>query len=112
MAGGMERRRAAGRETYMEEQARRELRERPRDVHAQLAVRVRAGHQGAEVKGKFAVMPYPAFEGGGKAGVLGGGNFVISTYAANPGGALKFIDFAHRPGDGEQSAADFGVRRC
>jgi multiple sugar transport system substrate-binding protein len=47
-----------------------------------------------KVKGKFAVAPYPSFEGGGKAAVLGGHNMVISTYSKNPGGALKFIDYA------------------
>jgi multiple sugar transport system substrate-binding protein len=47
-----------------------------------------------KVKGKFAVAPYPAFEGGGKAAVLGGHNMVISVYSKNPGGALKFIDYA------------------
>jgi multiple sugar transport system substrate-binding protein len=46
------------------------------------------------VKGKFAVAPYPEFEGGGKAAVLGGHNMVISVYSKNPGGALKFIDYA------------------
>ena len=44
-------------------------------------------------KGKFAVAPFPAFEGGGKAGILGGANLVISTFSKNPGGALKFIDY-------------------
>ena len=47
-----------------------------------------------KVKGKFAVAPYPSFEGGGKASVLGGHNMVISVYSKNPGGALKFIDYA------------------
>jgi multiple sugar transport system substrate-binding protein len=46
-----------------------------------------------KVKGKFAVAPYPAFEGGGKAAILGGHNMVISVFSTNPGGALKFIDF-------------------
>jgi multiple sugar transport system substrate-binding protein len=46
------------------------------------------------VKGKFAVAPYPEYEGGGKAAVLGGHNMVISAYSKNPGGALKFIDYA------------------
>ncbi len=44
-------------------------------------------------KGKFDVVPFPAFEGGGKAGILGGANLVISTFTKNPGGALKFIDY-------------------
>ena len=46
-----------------------------------------------KVKGKFAVAPYPSFEGGGKASVLGGHNMVISTFSKNPGGILKFIDY-------------------
>jgi multiple sugar transport system substrate-binding protein len=47
----------------------------------------------AKVKGKFAVAPFPAFEGAGKAGILGGHNDVISAYSKNPGGALKLVDF-------------------
>jgi trehalose/maltose transport system substrate-binding protein len=50
--------------------------------------------QAPEVKGKFAVAPYPEFEGGGKAAVLGGHNMVISVYSDNPGAMLKFIDYA------------------
>ena len=46
-----------------------------------------------KTKGKFAVVPFPAFAGGGKAGILGGANLVISTFSKNPGGALKFIDY-------------------
>src|SRR4051812_15514272 len=52
------------------------------------------GEKAPKVKGKFAVAPYPSFEGGGKAAVLGGHNMVISVYSKNPGGALKFIDYA------------------
>jgi multiple sugar transport system substrate-binding protein len=47
-----------------------------------------------KVKGKFEVAPYPEFEGGGKAAVLGGHNMVISVYSDNPGAMLKFIDYA------------------
>src|SRR5215213_7933427 len=50
--------------------------------------------QAPKVKGKFDVAPYPEFEGGGKAAVLGGHNMVISVYSKNPGGMLKFIDYA------------------
>jgi trehalose/maltose transport system substrate-binding protein len=53
--------------------------------------------QAPKVKGKFAVAPYPEWEGGGKAAVIGGHNMVISTYSKNPGGALKFIDYATSP---------------
>ena len=42
----------------------------------------------------FEVAPFPPFEGGGKAGILGGHNKVISVYSENPGGALAFVDYA------------------
>ena len=47
---------------------------------------------GSKIKGKFKVAPFPSFEGGDKAGVLGGDNLVISAFSKNPGGALKLID--------------------
>ncbi len=53
--------------------------------------------KGTKVKGKFDVAPLPAFEGGGKAGILGGHNLVISVYSKNPGAALKWIDFYTSP---------------
>jgi multiple sugar transport system substrate-binding protein len=46
-----------------------------------------------ELKGKFAVAPLPAYEGAGRASILGGGNSVISVYSKNPGGALAVVDF-------------------
>ena len=52
---------------------------------------------GSKVKGKYAVAPLPSFEGGGKAGILGGHNTVISTYTKNPGLALKFADYVASP---------------
>jgi trehalose/maltose transport system substrate-binding protein len=57
-----------------------------------------ADNKGAsKVKGKYKVAPLPSFEGGGKAGILGGHNSVISTYTKNPGLALKFADFYASP---------------
>ena len=47
----------------------------------------------AKLKGKFDVAPLPAFEGAGRASILGGGNNVISRYSKNPGGALAVVDF-------------------
>jgi multiple sugar transport system substrate-binding protein len=47
----------------------------------------------SKVKGKYKVAPLPTFEGGGKAGILGGHNSVISAYTKNPGLALKLADF-------------------
>jgi multiple sugar transport system substrate-binding protein len=50
-----------------------------------------------KVKGKFEVAPYPEWEGGGAAAVLGGHNMVISVYSDNPAAMLKFIDYATSP---------------
>ncbi|MEA2251026.1 MAG: trehalose/maltose transport system substrate-binding protein [Solirubrobacteraceae bacterium] len=56
-----------------------------------------ANSAGSKVKGKYKVAPLPSFEGGGKAGILGGHNSVISVYTKNPGLALKFADFYASP---------------
>jgi multiple sugar transport system substrate-binding protein len=50
-----------------------------------------------KVKGKFEAAPQPTFEGGQKAGILGGHNSVISVYSKNPGAALKMVDFIGSP---------------
>jgi multiple sugar transport system substrate-binding protein len=52
---------------------------------------------GSKVKGKYAVAPLPTFQGGGKAGILGGHNSVVSVYTKNPGLALKFADYKASP---------------
>jgi multiple sugar transport system substrate-binding protein len=49
------------------------------------------------IKGKYAVLPLPSFQGGGRAAVLGGHNSVISVYSNNPGLALKFADYYASP---------------
>jgi trehalose/maltose transport system substrate-binding protein len=51
----------------------------------------------SKIKGDYKVAPLPTFEGGGKAGILGGHNSVISVYTKNPGLALKFSDFYASP---------------
>jgi multiple sugar transport system substrate-binding protein len=61
------------------------------------------------LKGKFEVMPFPEFEGGGKAGILGGHNSVISVYSKNPGAALKIVDFIGSPEIQQMYAADFSL---
>jgi multiple sugar transport system substrate-binding protein len=63
----------------------------------------------AKVKGKFKVVPFPTFEGGGKAGILGGHNSVISVYSKNPGGALKLVDFIGSPAIQQAYAAKFSL---
>jgi multiple sugar transport system substrate-binding protein len=63
----------------------------------------------AKVKGKFKVMPFPTFEGGGKAAILGGHNSVISAFSKNPGAALKLIEFIGSPEIQRAYAAQFSL---
>jgi len=53
--------------------------------------------QSPDLKGKVKVVPFPKWQGAGTAGVLGGGNAVISVYSKNPGGALTVADFLSSP---------------
>ena len=63
----------------------------------------------AKVKGKFEAAPQPEFEGGGKAGILGGHNSVISVYSKNPGAALKLVDYIGTPEIQRMYAAEFSL---
>jgi multiple sugar transport system substrate-binding protein len=79
--------------TYMEEPARRAF-EAGRVTFLRNWPYVYAtANRAKATSGKFDVVPFPSFEGAGKAGILGGANLVISTYSKNPGAALKFIDY-------------------
>jgi multiple sugar transport system substrate-binding protein len=79
--------------TYMEEPARRAF-EAGRVTFLRNWPYVYAtANRAKATKGNFDVAPFPEWEGGGKAGILGGFNLVISTYSKNPGAALKFIDY-------------------
>jgi trehalose/maltose transport system substrate-binding protein len=80
--------------TYMEEEARRTFEAGRADFERQWPYAYALGNmKGSKVKGKFAVAPYPEWQGGGKAAILGGHNSVVSAYSKNPGGALKLIDY-------------------
>jgi len=63
----------------------------------------------AKVKGNFDVGPQPTFEGGQKAGILGGHNSVVSVYSKNPGGALKLIEHIGSPEIQKAYAAQFSL---
>jgi multiple sugar transport system substrate-binding protein len=64
---------------------------------------------GSKIRDEFEVVPYPPFEGGKTAGILGGLNLVISAYAANPGGALAFVDFATNQESMNRAASEFAL---
>jgi multiple sugar transport system substrate-binding protein len=65
--------------------------------------------KGSSVAGKFDVYPFPSFEGGGKAGILGGHNFVISVYSDNPGGALAWTDYMTQEEQQTKEFVDFSL---
>jgi multiple sugar transport system substrate-binding protein len=85
---------ANGVTTYMEEESRRYWESGKATFMRNWPYAYALGEKkGTSVAGKFKVMPFPTFEGGGKAGILGGHNNVISVYSKNPGAALKWVDF-------------------
>jgi multiple sugar transport system substrate-binding protein len=86
---------ANGVTTYMEEEARRYFESGRATFMRNWPYAYELGQaKGSKVRGKFDVAPLPSFEGGGRAAILGGHNFVVSVYSDNPGAALKWIDFA------------------
>jgi multiple sugar transport system substrate-binding protein len=64
---------------------------------------------GSEIKGDFEVAPFPSWEGGEAAGVLGGSNLMISTYSSNPGGALKLVDFITNEESNNRAASKYAL---
>jgi multiple sugar transport system substrate-binding protein len=85
---------ANGVTTYMEEESRRYFESGKATFMRNWPYAYALGEaKGSKVKGKFTVAPFPVFENGGTAGILGGHNQVISVYSENPGGALKWIDY-------------------
>ena len=84
---------ARGVTTYMEEESRRYFESGKATYMRNWPYAYALGEKAKAVKGKFDVVPFPEFEGGGKAGILGGHNQVVSVYSKNPGGALKWIDY-------------------
>jgi multiple sugar transport system substrate-binding protein len=79
--------------TYMEEQARRAFEAGRVSMMRNWLYAFALGNQAKETKGRFTVIPFPSWEDGGRASVLGGHNMVISAYSDNPAATLKFIDY-------------------
>ena len=98
---------ARGVTTYMEEESRRYFESGKATFMRNWPYAYSLGQKAPAVKGKFDVMPFPDFEGGGKAGILGGHNQVISVYSENPGGALKYIDFVTGAEHQKEQMLDF-----
>ena len=93
MADGVKNKVAArGVTTYMEEESRRYFESGKATFMRNWPYAYALAKKANAVKDKFDVMPFPEWEGGGKAGILGGHNQVVSVYSKNPGGALKWIN--------------------
>ena len=96
--------------TYMEEDARQAFQAgRPAFMRNWPYAYALGNTKGSAVKGKFAVAPLPTFEGGGRAGILGGKDYVISAYSKNAKGAVRFIDYATSAAQSTRRAVKFAL---
>jgi trehalose/maltose transport system substrate-binding protein len=98
---------ANGVTTYMEEESRRYFESGRATFMRNWPYAYALGQKAPKVKGKFNVAPFPPFEGGGTAGILGGHNQVVSVYSKNPGGALKWIDYVTGEENQKRQLLDF-----
>jgi multiple sugar transport system substrate-binding protein len=96
--------------TYMEEESRRAFESGKYAFMRNWSYAYALGNaKGSKVKGKFKVAPFPDFEGGTKAAILGGHNLVISAYSKNPQGAVKLVDYLTSPEVEKINFAKFSI---
>jgi multiple sugar transport system substrate-binding protein len=95
--------------TYMEEEARAAFETGKYAFMRNWPYAYALGQKASKIKGKFAVAPQPSFEGGGKAGILGGHNSVISIYSKNPGAALAVVDYVTSVENNVRNASEFSL---
>jgi multiple sugar transport system substrate-binding protein len=93
--------------TYAEEESRRAFESGGYAFMRNWPYAYSLGKMSSAIKGRFAVAPLPRFAGGGRAGILGGHNLVISRFSKSPGAALRFIDFATGPEIERMAAAKY-----
>jgi multiple sugar transport system substrate-binding protein len=94
--------------TYMEEQARMAF-EAGRATFQRNWPYAYATAKKNKSAPEFEVVPFPEFEGAGKAGILGGHNDVISVNGKNPGGALVVLDYLSSEEEAITLAKDFSL---
>lgn len=78
--------------TYKEEEARRAFESGRATFMRNWPYAFSLGQEAPAVRGKFEVAPFPQWEGGDAASVLGGYNLAVSEYSDNPEGAAALID--------------------
>jgi multiple sugar transport system substrate-binding protein len=79
--------------TYMEEESRRAFENGNATFMRNWPYAYALGKE-SNIADQFDIAPFPSFEGGEPASVLGGINLGISAFSKNPEGAAAFIDFA------------------
>jgi multiple sugar transport system substrate-binding protein len=94
--------------TYMEEEARMAF-EAGRATFQRNWTYAYATAKKNDKAPQFKVTPFPSFEGGGKAGILGGHNDVISTSGKNPGGAIKVLEYLSTDDEGKSLMSEFSL---
>jgi multiple sugar transport system substrate-binding protein len=96
--------------TYMEEESRRAFESgKPAFMRNWSYAYALGNAKGSKVKDKFKVAPFPSFEGGTSAAILGGHNLVISAYSKNPKGAVQLINYLTSPEVEKVNFAKFSI---
>ena len=96
--------------TYMEEESRRAFESGTPAYMRNWSYAYALGNaKGSKIKGKFKVAPFPTFEGGKSAAILGGHNLVISAYSKNPKGAVQLINYLTSPEVEKVNFAKFSI---
>jgi len=94
--------------TYMEEEARRAFESGRATFMRNWPYAYSVGKKNKNAP-PFEVAPFPEWEGGGKAGILGGHNDVISVFSENPGAALALVDYRTTEEDQLRKASEFSL---
>jgi multiple sugar transport system substrate-binding protein len=96
--------------TYMEEESRRAFESgKPAYMRNWSYAYALGNAKGSKIKDKFKVAPFPTFEGGKSAAILGGHNLVISAYSKNPKGAVQLINYLTSPEVEKVNFAKFSI---
>jgi multiple sugar transport system substrate-binding protein len=96
--------------TYMEEESRRAFESGKYAFMRNWSYAYALGNaKGSKVAHKFKVAPFPIFEGGKSAAILGGHNLVISAYSKNPKGAVQLINYLTSPEVEKVNFAKFSI---
>jgi multiple sugar transport system substrate-binding protein len=95
--------------TYMEEPARRAFESGRVTFMRNWSYAYALNKKVPEIRDRFEVTPLPPFEGGGRAGILGGNGPFVSAYSKNPEGAVLFIDHLTSPETLKENMAKFSL---